>query len=365
MSGSPRVAVVIVSFATRDTLVAGLDALAANAGLAVETVVVDNASPDGSPDAVRARFPSVRLVANPENVGFARACNQGARETRAPFVLFLNPDATLDPGALEALVRLLETRPRVGIVGPRTRSSNGDIQVSTGAPLSLVSEWRQRRLVLGVSRRDARALAEADARHAVEHEPGWVSGACLLARREAFDAVSGFDERFFLYEEDADLCRRVRAAGWQVRLHARGRGDAREGPQHGARAGARPPRVPPQPPPLLPQALRPAAARRAEAAARGSSRRGPRRRRRVGRPRALPRGRGTAAPLAPRALRYLTTSSVSSASTTSPVSGSTADARVTVSPSWAKICDSLLNTRSWGASSPAASTPSLKLTSRR
>ena len=176
----------------------------------------------------------MRLVANPENVGFGRACNQGARETRAPFVLFLNPDATLGPGALEALVRLLETRPRVGIVGPRTRSANGDIQVSTGADLSLVSEWRQRRLVLGVFRRDARALAEADARHAVEHEPGWVSGACLLARREAFDAVSGFDERFFLYEEDADLCRRVRAAGWQVvftpeaeATHAKGRSMAR------------------------------------------------------------------------------------------------------------------------------------------
>jgi GT2 family glycosyltransferase len=122
----------------------------------------------------------------------------------------------------------------VGIVGPRTRSSNGDIQVSSGDDLSLASEWRQRRLVLGVLRRDARARAEAEARHATEHEPGWVSGACLLARREAFEAVSGFDERFFLYEEDADLCRRVRAAGWQVVFtpeaevgHARGRSMAR------------------------------------------------------------------------------------------------------------------------------------------
>ncbi len=234
MSDSPKVAVVIVSFAARDTLVAGLEALEANAGLAVEALVVDNASPDGSPEAVRARFPGLRLVVNQENVGFARACNQGARETRAPFVLFLNPDATLNPGALEALARLLESRPRVGIVGPRTRSSNGYIQVSTGADLSLVSEWRQRRLVLGVLRRDARARDEAEARHAKEHEPGWVSGACMLARREAFDAVSGFDERFFLYEEDADLCRRVRAAGWQIVFtpeaevgHAKGRSMAR------------------------------------------------------------------------------------------------------------------------------------------
>lgn len=216
MSEAPRVAVVVVSFEARDTLLHGLAALDANAGVAVETLVVDNASRDGSAEAVRQRFPGVRVVANPHNAGFSRACNQGARETRAPLLLFLNPDATLEPGALATLAVLLETQPRVGIVGPRTRSSNGDIQVSTGPDLTLSSEWRQRRLVLGVLRRDPAALSEAEARHARAHEPDWVSGACLLARREAFTTVGGFDEGFFLYEEDADLCRRVRAAGWQV-----------------------------------------------------------------------------------------------------------------------------------------------------
>jgi len=234
MSESAKLAVVIVSFETRDTLLEALAALEAGVGPSIETVVVDNASTDGSAAAVRARFPGARVIANAENVGFSRACNQGARETHAPFVLFLNPDATLAPGALVALVALVEKHPRVGIAGPRTRSSNGEIQVSTGADLSLVSEWRQRRLVRGVARRDPRALAEAEARHAVEHEPGWVSGACLLARRAALDAVSGFDERFFLYEEDADLCRRVRAAGFKVLFtpevevrHAQGRSMAR------------------------------------------------------------------------------------------------------------------------------------------
>ncbi len=234
MTEGPKVAVVIISFETRDTLVAGLAALEGSVGLPIETAVVDNASTDGSADAVRARFPGVRVIANAENVGFARACNQGARETRAPLVLFLNPDASLEPGALPALVNLLESRPRVGVAGPRTRSANGDIQVSTGPDLSLASEWRQRRLVRGVARREPGALAEAEARHAREHEPDWVSGACLLARREAFSAVGGFDERFFLYEEDADLCRRVRAAGFQVLFtpqaearHVKGRSMAR------------------------------------------------------------------------------------------------------------------------------------------
>jgi hypothetical protein len=227
------VAVVIVSFETRDTLVEGLTALTGEAG-ASETVVVDNASRDGSAEAVRSRFPQVRLIANSANVGFAAACNQGARETRAPLLLFLNPDATLTPGGLASLAALLESRPRVGVVGPRTRSADGAIQVSTGPDLSLLSERRQRRLVRGVARRDPVLLAEAEALHAFEREVDWVSGACLMIRREAFEAVSGFDERFFLYEEDADLCLRVRRAGWQVLYtptvearHALGRSMAR------------------------------------------------------------------------------------------------------------------------------------------
>ena len=232
MSEEPRVDVVVVSYETRETLLECLAALVAEPTASV--VVIDNASRDGTAAAVRGRFPSVRLVANAENVGFARACNQGARESRAPYLLFLNPDATLAPGSLGALAAILEARPRVGVVGPRTRSANGDIQVSTGPDLSLVSEIRQRRLVRGVARRDAAVLVEAEGLHAVEREADWVSGACLMIRREAFDAVSGFDERFFLYEEDADLCRRVRAAGWKVLFspgaearHALGRSMAR------------------------------------------------------------------------------------------------------------------------------------------
>lgn len=216
MSASPRVAVVVVSFEAREALLAGLGALRAHASLPLEIVVVDNASTDGSADAVRAAHPEALVIANPENVGFARACNQGWRASRAPHVLFLNPDAEVAPGAVEALVRLLESRPEVGAAGPRTRGTDGAIQVSTGPDLTPLAERRQRGLVLGVARREARALAEAEALHAREHEPQWVSGSCLIARRAALEAVSGFDERFFLYEEDADLCRRLRSEGWRV-----------------------------------------------------------------------------------------------------------------------------------------------------
>ncbi len=173
-------------------------------------------------------------------------------------MLFLNPDAEVTPGRGRGpRSGVLDGRPDVGAAGPRTRSADGTIQVSTGPDLTLASEWAQRRLVRGVARRDQRALAEAEARHAREHEPDWVSGACLLARREALEAVGGFDERFFLYEEDADLCRRLRVAGWRVVFtpaaevrHRLGHSMAR-----GAAAGAA--RVPPQPPALLPAAQPP------------------------------------------------------------------------------------------------------------
>jgi GT2 family glycosyltransferase len=212
----PALAVVVVSFHSRETLGACLDSLAGHVEIPLEIVVVDNASEDGSADAAREHPARPRVLASPTNVGFARACNRGAGATTAPLILFLNPDAEVTPGAVETLVAAVESSPDVGVAGPLTRDPDGTVQVSTGPDLTLGAERRQRRLVRGVRRREPRAVAEAAARHAREREPDWVSGACLLARRKAFEAVGGFDEAFFLYEEDADLCRRIRQAGWRV-----------------------------------------------------------------------------------------------------------------------------------------------------
>jgi GT2 family glycosyltransferase len=216
VSGPPLVAVVIVSHESREVLLAALASVSAHAGVPHEVVVVDNASGDGTVEAVRAAFPAASVLANAENAGFARACNQGLGASTAPLVLFLNPDAELTEGALPALVSRLEATPGAAAAGPLTRNPDGTVQVSTGPDLGLVSEWRQRRLVRGVAARRPAALAEAEALHARERDVDWVSGACLLARREDLVAVGGFDERFFLYEEDADLCRRLRARGRRV-----------------------------------------------------------------------------------------------------------------------------------------------------
>lgn len=213
---APALDVVVVSFRSRDCLPAALAALARDPAPRHDVVVVDNASDDGTVDVVRRAHPDARVLANERNEGFAAACNRGWRAGSGNLVLFLNPDAVPEPGALAAMAGVLAARPEVGIVGPRTLNADGSVQVSTGSDLSLASEIGQRRLVRGVARRNPRALAAADERHAREHEPDWVSGSCLMARRACLEAIDGFDDGFFLYEEDADLCRRARAAGWRV-----------------------------------------------------------------------------------------------------------------------------------------------------
>jgi N-acetylglucosaminyl-diphospho-decaprenol L-rhamnosyltransferase len=210
------VSVVVVSYNTRERLLACLAALETRLSLPHEVIVVDNASADGSAAAVRARFPSATVIENPENVGFSRANNQGLRRGQGAYTLILNSDAEVGAGCVEALAAVLDARADVGIVGPRTRFADGRIQVSFGPMLALRAEWRQRRLVQGVRRGDPEALRQAETLAATEHEPAWVSGSCLLARRQAIEEVGLFDEGFFLYEEDVDLCVRVRAAGWRI-----------------------------------------------------------------------------------------------------------------------------------------------------
>ena len=212
---STAVAVVIVSWNSRDDLQACLQSLA-TVSLPLEVVVVDNASSDGSADAARAKAPQAMVIDAGENLGFARASNRGWCASRAPYVLFLNPDATVTPGALESLRAILEARPEVGIVGPLTHNPDGTPQISFGPDLTPLGEWRQRRLVSRVRDRDPRTLRWLEDATSREQEPAWVSGSCLLIRRTLLETLGGFDEGFFLYEEDVDLCVRARKAGARV-----------------------------------------------------------------------------------------------------------------------------------------------------
>jgi N-acetylglucosaminyl-diphospho-decaprenol L-rhamnosyltransferase len=227
VSQGARVSAVVVSFNTREETLACLRSLAGNPGL--ETILVDNASSDGSPEAVRSAFPEVRFLENAENRGFAAAVNRALQEVHSPFVLLLNSDALLQPGALQALLEFLEAHPEVGVVAPRLVGPMGT-ELSFGPRPTLLSEWHQRRLVRGAQRGNAVVTAEVETLAQREMDPAWVSGACFLARREALAVVGGFDDGFFLYQEDVDLCLRLRKAGWRIAFfpgaevfHQRGR----------------------------------------------------------------------------------------------------------------------------------------------
>lgn len=188
-----------------------------------EAVVVDNASTDGSAAHVFEFAPRVRLVRNAVNVGFGRAVNQAVSASAAPLLLLLNPDCRLTSGAVSALRGVLGAEPTCAVAGPRILDPDGAVQGSArGDPDILTGLFgrtgRLRALLpfLPVARRN---VVVEDAIRSGQRSVvvDWVSGACMLVRRDAFLAAGGFDERYFLYWEDADLCRRLRANGYDVR----------------------------------------------------------------------------------------------------------------------------------------------------
>lgn len=222
-------AVVIVNYDTGPWLRRCLDALDRSRGdIAVEVVVVDNASRDGSERA--ADRPGVVLVVNPVNRFLSPAWNQGARLTRAPLVLFLNPDTEIVGGTLADLVTAAGEHPRAGIIGPLIRSEDGSVYPS-GRPFPGIVDAVGHALLAPVwpSNPFTRRYHLDGWDRASARRVDWVSGACMLIRRDALDDVGGFDESFPLYGEELDLATRLRDRGWEVRydpcvevLHAGG-----------------------------------------------------------------------------------------------------------------------------------------------
>jgi N-acetylglucosaminyl-diphospho-decaprenol L-rhamnosyltransferase len=183
----------------------------------LETVVVDHGSTDGTVAAVRARFPSVRLVEQ-ENRGLAAGWNRGIRETSGAYVLVLNADAWAHAGAVAGLAAFADAHPRAAIVGPRLRHPDGRLQRSVRGfptPWRLATEYLFLRKLAPRSRMLNAFYAESFDHESVR-EAEFVMGAVMLARREAIDEVGPLDEDFFLFSEETDWCYRFRQAGWQV-----------------------------------------------------------------------------------------------------------------------------------------------------
>jgi GT2 family glycosyltransferase len=224
--------IVIVSYNARGDLERCLDALGAAPPADSEVIVVDNGSRDGSQEAVRRR-PSVRLIELAQNTGFAAANNAGIRAASGETVLLLNSDTVVPAGAIDRLRMVLDAHPDVAVVGPRLVDGAGRAELSFGDMIGPMAELRRRRIMRALARQDANALGRVDATTRREQFADWVSGACLLVRRAAAEAVGLLDERFFLYTEDVDFCASIRANGGRVLfspaaeiVHLRGRSGA-------------------------------------------------------------------------------------------------------------------------------------------
>ena len=217
-----RVTCVIVSWNVREHLLKCIESVLASAersGIGLETVVVDNASNDGTVGAVSELFPNVGLIANDENVGLAKAVSQVAGGSRSEYLFLLNPDTWLEEGALGRMVGALDDYPAVGVVGPAIVAGDGRAE----QPCRRFPRWHdfflestllERFWPASPSVRHYRCLdLPADE---VQY-PDWITGAALMLRRSAIEDGAVFDTRFFMYSEELDLCRRLRANGWEVR----------------------------------------------------------------------------------------------------------------------------------------------------
>jgi GT2 family glycosyltransferase len=214
-----QVSACIVSWNVREDLLACLESLRAGVGdLRAEVIVVDNASTDGSVEAARQRYPHVKLIPNEVNRGFAAGSNQALAAASGQFLLLLNPDTLVPPGALAELHRFACRHPEAGIIGPKLVNPDGSLQPSCRRfPRPKAALFRHTFLGrLFPRNRWSAEYVMADWDHTEPREVDWVSGACMLIRREVYEAIGPLDEGFFWGSEDVDYCFRAHRAGHKV-----------------------------------------------------------------------------------------------------------------------------------------------------
>ncbi len=222
--GRPAVSIIVVSYNTREMTLDCLRSIFAETRTPFELIVVDNASPDGSAEAIAAAFPDIRLIASRENLGFAPANNMAVREARADLVLLLNPDTVVLDGAIDRLIAFAARRPAAGIWGGRTLF--GDRTLNKMSVFGDVTLWGLfcRATGLAVMFDDSPIFNSDDLggwKRDDERDVDVVQGSFFLIRRELWDRLGGFDLSYVMYGEEADLCRRARARGARPRMTPR------------------------------------------------------------------------------------------------------------------------------------------------
>jgi len=215
----PLVSAIVVSYNTRQMTLDCLRSLQADlAAVASEIIVVDNASTDGSPAAIRAADPQIKVFENTANRGFGAANNQGMRAATGDFFLLLNSDAFPKPGAVAAMLRCMKDYPEAGVVGPHLLNADGTTQRSCFRFPSPLRAWLENFWISAIV---PNTWAWGDWRrwaHDQERRVDFVIGACMLLRRQVFEQTGGFDESFFMYAEEADWQKRILQHGWTVRF---------------------------------------------------------------------------------------------------------------------------------------------------
>ncbi len=216
-----ELSIIVVNYKTKDLLRDCLTSiLKDNSKVSVEVIVVDNASMDGSVEAIRKEFPWVKCIENTINSGFAAANNQVIKLSKAPIIIFLNPDTIILPGMLDNVKKAFDSNSDVSALGIRLLNPNHSIQPSWGSFSSAWTEFFFQFFLFKlfpppfpvgkqVHPRQIRAYQYA-------HPVDWVSGACLAVRRSVLEKTGGFDEHIFMYGDDMDLCWRIWHAGFQV-----------------------------------------------------------------------------------------------------------------------------------------------------
>jgi GT2 family glycosyltransferase len=234
MMTQPKLSIVIVSFNTREDLERCIASLVAHPpSIPYEVIVVDNASSDGSVEAVRRRWPAVRVIVQAENAGFAVANNVGIRASSGTMVLLLNSDCLVPAGAIDRLTERLRAHSEAAVAGPRLVDGTGRTELSFGRMISPWAELRQKAIGKAYDRALAPAVRWLKAETSAERFVDWVSGAALLVYRADAEAAGLLDERYFLYTEDVDFCAAIRARGRKILFtpaatitHLRGRSRA-------------------------------------------------------------------------------------------------------------------------------------------
>jgi GT2 family glycosyltransferase len=206
--------IIIVNWNTKEFLLPCLRAIfEKEEGIFREVIVVDNGSQDGSESEAKKAFPLVHLIQNEENLGFARAVNQGLQKASGRYVLLLNPDTQVKPGAIERLMSFMDSHPQAGISGAQLLNSNGSKQNSIANFPSLATELLNKNLLRWLS---PRRFPGKERIYSEPMEVDSVIGACMMVRREAIGQVGFLDEDYFLFLEETDWCYRMKRAGWKI-----------------------------------------------------------------------------------------------------------------------------------------------------